>query len=106
MYGLFGVHALDLEEAAKLVNQELKILLVPRESGMIGDYYKIGMGYEETLELRFKVGYDQDEEYATEPNYPDWNVFAYISNATPTSAYLAALRSNPKIFTELWLKEG
>jgi hypothetical protein len=101
MYVLFGVKTRDIEEARGWLEELLKLPAEGRFNEYEGDYYKFKKPSGEEVRLCSGVSEDEDGEYPTEEEFPDWALLAYLDDTSEDSEILHTLDSQPERFSKL-----
>ncbi len=103
MYVLYGPKTADIEEARGWLEELLKLPAEGRFNEYEGDYYKFKKPSGEEVRLCSGVSEDEDGEYPTEEQFPDWPLLTYLDGSNDESEMFHALEARPDRFEKLRL---
>ncbi|MBU2582785.1 MAG: hypothetical protein KJ622_13815 [Alphaproteobacteria bacterium] len=101
MYVLFGVKTDDIEEANKWLEELLCERSQGRHNEYVGEYYKFGGFSGETVKLCSGTTEDEEGDYPTDEDHPDWALLVFLDDTAEDSARLKALEARPDRFEKL-----
>jgi hypothetical protein len=98
---LFGVKSKDIEEGREWLEEALKLPSQGRHNEYEGDYYSFGDIGEEYIKLCSGVSEDEDGEYPTDHDFPDWALLVFLNRSRDNSTMRKALEGRPDRFEKL-----